>query len=326
MKPPVDLDSIRDARGRIGTAVHRTPLLSSVRLGEGLGAPLLWMKCENLQKTGSFKVRGALNHVLGLGAEARERGVVTISAGNHAQALAWAAGAAGVPCTVVMPEGASRQKARASAGYGAEVILHGTVFEAFRKARELAEERNLAFVHPFDDPSIVAGQGTVGLEILEDLPDVGTVVVPVGGGGLVAGIATALALAGSDVRVFGVEPEGAPAMVRSLEAGEAVHLEHVDTVADGLAPPMAGEITYAHVAAYVEDVVTVSDEEIVDALREVLTTAKLLVEPAGAAAVAALRAGKIPVRGPVVAVLSGGNVDADELARLLAEAPPAPAE
>lgn len=319
MEPPVDLERIRTAHARIEEAVHRTPLLSSTSLGEAFGAPPLWMKCENLQKTGSFKVRGALAHVLDLGEDARERGVVTISAGNHAQALAWAAGAAGVPCTVVMPEGASRMKARASADYGAEVILHGTVFEAFEKARELAEERQLAFVHPFDDPAIVAGQGTVGLEILDDLPEVGTVVVPVGGGGLIAGIATALAHAGRDVRVFGVEPEGAAAMSRSLEAGEAVHLEEVDTVADGLAPPMAGAITYAHVAAYVEDVVTVSDREIVDALREVLTRAKLVVEPAGAAAVAALRSGRIPVRPPVVAVLSGGNVDPEELARLLGD-------
>ena len=321
MEPPVTPAEIRRAGEQIGDVVRPTPLLSSTSLGAAFGAPRLWMKCENLQKTGSFKVRGALNHILDLDEDARSRGVVTISAGNHAQALAWAAATAGVPCTVVMPEDASRLKARASEGYGARVVLHGTVFEAFRRARELAEEEGLTFVHPFDDEAIVAGQGTVGAEILDELPDVGTVVVPVGGGGLIAGIATLLAHEGRDVRVYGVEPEGAAAMARSLEAGEAVHLDEVASVADGLAPPMAGEITYAHVAAYVEDVVTVSDAQIVEALREMLVRTKLVVEPAGVAAVAALRAGRIPVRGPVVAVLSGGNVDPGDLARLLAPDP-----
>lgn len=318
MSELVGIQAIRAARERVRGAIHRTPMLTSRTLGERVGADLL-LKAENLQKTGSFKVRGALNRILSMAPGARERGVVTISAGNHAQALAWAAATADVPCTVVMPEGASRSKAEASESYGATVILHGTVFEAFQKSLDLAEERGLTFVHPFDDPEIVAGQGTVGLEIVEDVAEVGTVVVPVGGGGLISGVAVAVKHLRPDARIFGVEPEGAPAMHRSLQEGAAVHLERVETVADGLAPPMAGEVTFQHVKALVDDVVLVSDDEIVQAMGLILSRTKLLAEPAGAAAVAALLQGRIPVdQGPVVAVISGGNVDLDALAGLLA--------
>lgn len=314
------MSGFRAAERRIRPRVLPTPILSSTHLGEraGLGGRLL-LKCENFQKTGSFKVRGALNTLLQLSDDERSRGVVTISAGNHAQALAWAAQAAGVPCTVVMPEGARSAKVAASRGYGAEVVLHGDVFAAFARARALEAERQLTFVHPFDDDRIIAGQGTVGLEILDAVAHVDTIVVPVGGGGLIAGIAGAAAAAGGRTRVFGVEPEGAAAMHRSLAAGEPVHLEQIDTVADGLAPPMAGTRTFAVVRERVEDVVLVSDGEILDALRLLLTRAKLLVEPAGAAAVAALLAGRIPVSEgeTVVAVLSGGNVSAEELAGFL---------
>jgi threonine dehydratase len=311
------LEPLREAQARISGSVHRTPIVSSRTLSERVGQAV-FLKCENLQKTGSFKVRGALNRVLELDDEARSRGVVTVSAGNHAQAVAWAAARTGTSATVVMPANASPTKARASEGYGAEVILQGTIMEAFDLAREVARDRGATFLHAFDDPHIVAGQGTVGLEILEELPDPTTVVVPVGGGGLISGIALAAANLAPDARVFGVEPHGACAMRKSLDVGSAVHLESVDTVADGLGAPMAGELTFEVVRRHVEDVVLVSDDEIGEAMAFILERTKLLVEPAGAAAVAALLAGRVPLGdGPVVAVLSGGNVDLDRLPELL---------
>ncbi|MDH5760188.1 MAG: pyridoxal-phosphate dependent enzyme [Gemmatimonadota bacterium] len=307
-----------EARALIAGSVHRTPLVSSRYLTERVGVPV-FLKCENLQKTGAFKVRGALHRLLTLSDEDRGRGVITISAGNHAQATAWAASAAGVPSVVVMPEKASPTKVVASREYGAEVILHGDAAAAFRRVRELAEERALTFVHPFDDPEVVAGHGSVMLEILEDLPEVGAVVVPVGGGGLVSGIAAAGGALRPDVAVWGVEPEGANAMSRSLAEGHAVHLDAVSTIADGLGAPMAGELNHRLVAEHCRGVVQVSDREIARSLVTLLERTKLLVEPAGAAGVAALVAGRIPVeRGrSVVVVLSGGNVDRALLARIL---------
>lgn len=312
-----ELEHLQEAQARISGSVHRTPTVSSRTLSERVDRPV-FLKCENLQKTGSFKVRGALNRILGLDDVARARGVVTVSAGNHAQAVAWAGARTGVSATVVMPANASPTKVRASEGYGAEVILQGTVFEAFDLALEVAEDRGLTFLHAFDDPLIVAGQGTLGLEVLEDVPDVATVVVPVGGGGLISGIALAVANLAPRVRVVGVEPHGACAMWKSLERGKAVSLESLDTVADGLGAPMAGELNFEVVRRHVEDVVLVSDDEIREAMAFILERAKLLVEPAGAAAVAALLAGRIPLAdGPVVAILSGGNVDLDRLPDLL---------
>lgn len=310
----VTLDDIRHARRRLAGRLHLTPLASATLLGERVGVRL-FLKCESLQKTGSFKVRGALNKLTQLDAEARSRGVVTVSAGNHAQALAWAGRAEGVRCTVVMPQTASQAKAEASAGYGAEVIRHGTSMDAFAKARELAVTRGLTFVHPFDDEQIVAGAGTAGLELLEQMESTEVVVVPIGGGGLIAGIASAVKLANPKVRVFGVEPEGAAVMRQSLDAGRALHAGTIDTIADGLAAPFAGEIPFDIVRRCVDDVVLVTDDEIADAMRVLLSRTKLLAEPAGAAATAAILAGKVPLpRGTtVVAVLSGGNVD---LARL----------
>jgi threonine dehydratase len=305
------LASIRAARQRIGDRLHRTPLLSATRLGARAGATLAH-KCESLQKTGSFKVRGALNKLAQLDPAARARGVITVSAGNHAQALAWAARNAGVQCTVVMPAAASRTKVDASRGYGADVVLHGAnSIEAFARAHELAEERALTFVHPFDDEAIIAGQGTVGLEILEQMPEVEDVVVSIGGGGLIAGVATAVKELKPGARVFGVEPTGAAVMRQSLDAGHPLRLESLKTIADGLAAPMAGNLTYEIVKRYVDDVITVTDEEIMSAMKDILFSAKLLAEGAGAAATAAVLSGRLPVKGRrVVAVVSGGNVDA----------------
>jgi threonine ammonia-lyase medium form len=310
----VSLTDIRSARERIASRIHRTPLLSATRLGERVGVRL-FHKCESLQKTGSFKVRGALNRLAQLDDASRKRGVITVSAGNHAQALAWAARDAGVRCTVVMPAKASQTKVDASRGYGAEVVLHGaSSIEAFKRAHELADERSLTFVHPFDDDAVIAGQGTVGLEIAEQLEDFDDVIVPIGGGGLIAGVAIAIKELRPSARVFGVEPTGAAVMRQSLDAGRPVRLEKMQTMADGLAAPMAGDMTYPIVRRYVDDVVLVSDEEIMAAMREILFSAKLLAEGGGAAATAAVLAGKLPLAGRrVVAILSGGNVDASRV-------------
>lgn len=317
--PAPNLADIRAAHARVAPRIHRTPLLSATRLGARAGVTL-FHKCESLQKTGSFKVRGALNNVSQLDAAARKRGVVTVSAGNHAQALAWAARDAGVRCTVVMPTTASRMKVDASRGYGAEVVLHGASgIEAFAHAHALAKERDLTFVHPFDEPAVIAGQGTVGLEILEQLESVDDVIVPIGGGGLIAGVATAIKESRPQVRVYGVEPTGAAVMRQSLDAGHPVRLESMKTIADGLAAPMAGDVTYPIVKHYVDEVVLVSDEEIMEAMREILFSAKLLAEGGGAAATAAILSGKLKLEGRrVVAVLSGANVDASRITEALA--------
>jgi len=312
------LADIRNAHERIANRIHRTPVLSASRLGATVGTVLMH-KCESLQKTGSFKVRGAVNKLSQLDDDARARGVITVSAGNHAQALAWASRDAGVRCTVVMPTTASRTKVDASRGYGAEVVLHGTSgMEAFARAHELEIERSLTFVHPFDDEAIMSGQGTVGLELLEQAESVDDVVVPIGGGGLIAGIAVAIKEQRPSIKVYGVEPTGAAVMRYSLDAGRPVRLESMKTIADGLAAPMAGDLTFPIIQQYVDDVVLVSDEEIAHAMRELLFSAKLLTEGGGAAATAAVLSRKLAVEGRrVVAVVSGGNVDGARVAEIL---------
>ena len=317
IEPLVTLDAVQEAGARIAARLHRSPVLSSRRLSREAGVPLR-LKMESLQKTGSFKVRGALNKVLVAG-EAARHGVTTVSAGNHAQALAWAAGCVDVPCTVVMPAGASETKARASAGYGAEVVIAEDVHQAFALAESLARDRGMLFTHPFDDPAVIAGHGTTGLELAEQAGELEVVVVPVGGGGLIAGVAAAMKRLRPELRVFGVEPHGAAAMSESLRIGRPAHLERVASVADGLAPPMAGEITYRHVRELVDDVVRVSDAEITATVRALAETAKMVVEPAGAAGVAALLYRRIPEvgGGPAGVIVSGGNVDSSLLAQIL---------
>jgi len=325
------------ARGRTAPHLRRTPLLSFRALGGRTGGPVL-LKCENLQKTGSFKARGALNAVACLSPAERARGVATVSAGNHAHAVAWAARRHGTRAVVVMPEAASRTKIAAAKSCGAEVAFHGSAADAFREARRRAEDEGLVFLHPFDSERVVEGHGSLGLELAEDVAGPAAIVAPVGGGGLIAGLAGALAAlgrlerngggglggSGRGLRVFGVEPEGAPAMRRSLDEGRAVQLRRVRTVADGLAPPMAGSLAYQYVAALVEDVVLVSDEEIMSAVGLLLGRAKLVAEPSGAAAVAALTCGRIPLAQgeTAVAVVSGGNADPELLARALREGMP----
>lgn len=314
------LADINAARARLAGRIHVTPLVHSRTLADRAGCAEFVLKCESLQKTGSFKVRGALNAISQLDAAARARGVVTVSAGNHAQAVAWAARAEGVKATVVMPKTASETKATASAGYGAEVIRHGTGAEAFVRAQELADTKQLAFVHPFENPHVLAGAATTGIEILEQEPDVDVIVVPIGGGGLIGGISAAVKQLKPSVRIFGVEPEGAAVMRQSLDAGKAVRMATPpNTIADGLAAPMAGEHCYELVRDLVDDVVIVTDQEIGSALSFLLARTKLLAEPAGAAATAALLEHKIPgiANKRVVAILSGGNIDLDRLKALV---------
>ncbi|HEX7089487.1 MAG TPA: threonine/serine dehydratase [Longimicrobiales bacterium] len=315
----ISLADIQAARAAIAGRVHRTPLLTSRSLSERAGTRVS-IKAECLQKTGSFKVRGVFNRLRRLSPEERARGLITISAGNHAQALAYGATREGIPCTVVMPAHASRSKVEASRAYGADIVLHGSVFEAFEKCEQLRREHALTLVHPFNDPDIIAGQGTIGLEILEDAPDTHTVVVPIGGGGLISGIAAAIKALRPATRVIGVEPEGAATMTLALRAGEPARLEHIDTIADGLAAPAAGPNTLEHVRALVDDIVLLTDAEIRNALAFLLERAKLVVEPAGAAAAAALLAGKVraPADAHVVIVASGGNVDLPRLGEFIA--------
>jgi threonine dehydratase len=310
-------DDITAARARIRQYVVVTPVVTSPFLDDATGTRL-GLKCESLQRTGSFKARGALNAMMQLDAAERQRGVVTVSAGNHAQALAWASRLVNAECIAVMHEKASPAKIRATEGYGGRVeLVSGERQRAFDRAEEIAAQGRI-MVHPFEDDRVAAGQGTVGLEIGEQMSDVDVVVVPVGGGGLIAGMTVALKSIRPQVKVYGVEPVGAATMRNSLDAGAPQKILP-NTVADGLAAPVVGAMTLDVVRRFVEDVVLVTDEEIIVALREIVTHAKLLVEPAGAAGVAALLASKIPLppNARVAVVLSGGNVDLDRLKTLL---------
>ena len=312
------LDDVRAAAGRVAPHLHVTPLMTSRTLSEMCGCEIS-LKCENLQKTGSFKPRGALNRISTLDPAALERGVITISAGNHAQGVAYAASRLGVSAMVVMPESAATSKVNAARAYGAECVLHGDVHAAFVKLQELQQERGLTLVHPFDDPMLIAGHGTVGLEIVDQQGAFDAVVAGIGGGGLIGGIATAVKALAPDARVYGVEPEGAATMSAALADGCVVRLEKLDTVADGLAPPFVGELNLRIAQASVDEVVCVDDDAIGRAMALLLERAKLLVEPAGAAALAAVLEGRLPLGSGerVVLVLSGGNVDLSRLPELL---------
>ena len=305
------LPEIRTAADRIRGRVHRTPMLSATTIGERAGVRLR-LKCENFQKTGSFKPRGALNKILSLTDEERARGLITVSAGNHAQAVAWAAREVDAPAVVVMPSGAPRAKLDAVRGYGAEIVLHEDRATLFDRLREVERERGAVFIHPFDDPVVVAGPGTIGLEIIEDDPDVEAVIVPVGGGGLLSGIASAIAALNPKIKVYAVELEAEPLLSTALEAGKPVSMTPpTDTLADGMTPPFVGAIAVDVARRCVHEVVRISEEEIREGMRLLFTRAKLYVEGSGAAAVGALLAGRVrlPRGARVVAIVSGGNVD-----------------
>ncbi|WP_082623938.1 threonine ammonia-lyase [Nocardioides sp. Soil805] len=306
---PVTLADIEEAREVLADIAVRTPMEESRWLSALAGGPVS-LKCENLQRTGSFKIRGAYVRISRLSEEERAHGVVAASAGNHAQGVALAATTLGIASTVFMPEGAPIPKEKATRGYGADVRFHGRYLEdALAEARRFAEETGAVLIHPFDHRDIVAGQGTTGLEVLEQQPDVRTVLVPTGGGGLLAGMAIAIKAARPDVRVVGVQAEGAAAFPGSLRAGSPVPLTSMTTMADGIAVGRPGDITFAAVQEHCDDIVTVSEESLSRALLALVERAKMVVEPAGAAAVAALLDDPTAFETPAVAVLSGGNID-----------------
>lgn len=306
---PTDPTAIEEAAAAMEGVVVRTPMEESRWLSAVAGGPVR-LKCENLQRTGSFKIRGAYLRMSRLPAEDRARGVVAASAGNHAQGVALAAQMLGIDARVYMPEGAPIPKERATRGYGAEVVFAGhSIEEALSEAQAYAERTGATLIHPFDHPDIVAGQGTCGLEVLQQAPDVETVLVPTGGGGLVAGMATWLKQRRPDVRVVAVQAENVATLTGSLEAGAPVSVGEVRTMADGIAVHRPGDVPFRAVQQYVDDVLTVSEESLSRALVALLERAKLVVEPAGAAAVAALLDDPTAFSTPAVAVLSGGNVD-----------------
>lgn len=311
----VTLEDIKAARERVKPIARVTPLID---VSSVAGMPL-FLKCESLQPGGAFKIRGAYNMVAQLTDEQRRRGVVTFSSGNHGQAMALAARELGAPAVVVMPTTAPKIKVDGARAFGAEVIFAGTTSVERRvRAEAEAATRGLTMVPPFDHEWIIAGQATAGLEILEQRPDVEAVLVPIGGGGLAAGVATAIKLSRTDVKVIGVEPAGAAAMKASLEAGHAVTLPKTESIADGLMPVRPGELTFQHVQTYADGVVTVDDPQIIDAVLWLFSNAKIVAEPSGAATVAAALAGMAGVAGPVVAIISGGNIGLDKLEELRA--------
>lgn len=316
----VGIDRIEAAARLLAPVIRRTPTVGSRVLSERVGTQVL-LKCENLQRTGSFKPRGAYNRIAHLPAAERARGVVAASAGNHAQGVAWSAAELGITSTVFMPVGASLPKLVATRAYGAEVHQVGdTIDESLSAAQEFADRTGATLIHPFDHPDIVAGQATVAQEILEQVPDVGTVVVPTGGGGLLAGVVVALRALAPQVEVIGVQAAEAAAWPDSLAAGKPVRVPRMATMADGIAVGLPGAVPFAHVAEHVREIVTVDEDALSKALLLCLERAKLVVEPAGAAGVAALLTSTLRERalpGPVVTILTGGNIDPLLLTRVI---------
>jgi threonine dehydratase len=307
--------TFREAHENVRAHAHRTPLLTSQALNGATGFDVR-LKAESFQRTGSYKIRGPLNKFTHLSEEEKRAGVICSSAGNHAQGVALAAALHGIGAVVVMAENATPAKIEATRGYGAEVVLHGTIWdEANEKALELVESDGLTYIHPFDDLELIAGQGTLGLEIYDDLPGVHTVVVPIGGGGLISGVASALKSLNPEIRVVGVESAGAPAMQRSVVEGRRIELDEVHCSIDGLKVKRVGEHTLEIVTRMVDEIVTLPDEKIFEALLWTLSRTKVVVEGAAAAPVAALLNGLVdaPAGSQVVAVLSGGNINLDQL-------------
>ena len=307
------LADFQHARERVSAVAEVTPMESSRYLAELLGSPV-YLKCENLQRTGSYKIRGAYNRLSLLTAEEQAAGVVAASAGNHAQGVAFAARELGIAATIFMPLGVALPKLQATKGYGAQVVLRGhSVAEPLRAAAEQARTTGAVFIHPFDHADVVAGQGTVGLEILDQRPDVDTVVVPIGGGGLISGVASAIkqraALEGRTVRIIGVQAANASPYPISLRNGVATEITMLPTIADGIAVSKPGELNFEIVREMVDEIVTVSEDDIAQSLLILLERAKLVVEPAGAVGVAAILSGQVTASGTTVVILSGGNID-----------------
>lgn len=320
--PGPSLAEFEQARNVVAQVARRTPMESSRFLADRLGVPV-YLKCENLQRTGSYKLRGAYHHISALSDEERARGVVAASAGNHAQGVAFAARELGIRVTIFMPVGVALPKLDATRSYGADVVLQGnSIGETMAAAAAFAAETGAVIIPPFDHPDVIAGQGTLGLEILEQAPDATTIVVPIGGGGLAAGIASAAkqqaAREGRSLRIVGVQAENAAPYIASMAAGEPRQVPVVPTIADGIAVYRPGELNFAIIRDAVDEIVTVSEDDIARALLVLLERAKLVVEPAGAVAVAAIMTGAVKSVGPVVAVLSGGNIDPLLMQRVVA--------
>ena len=312
----VTLGMILEARERLRGVAQRTALVPFKALSDD--NTQVYLKTEGLQNTGSFKVRGAYIKIASLTPEERACGVIASSAGNHAQGVALAARTFGVPATIVMPAGAPLSKVMATRELGANVVLHGAVYDdAYAEACRLQRETGATFIHPFDDPMVIAGQGTIGLEIMDDLPDVRTIVVPIGGGGLASGVAAAVKMLHPNVRVVGVQASGAAGMKASLEAGHVVSLSGAKTIADGIAVKQPGELTFAMCRAYVDEVVTVDDDELAQATGVPVERGKMGAEGAGAAPVAAIMNHKFDAAGKVAAVVSGGNIDVTMISRII---------
>jgi threonine dehydratase len=310
-----DRATFEAAHRRVAPNIHRTPLLTSRLLSERTGYDVR-LKAEMFQRTGSYKIRGPLNKFTYLTAEQKRRGVICSSAGNHAQGVALAAAIHGIRAVVVMAENATRSKVEATKAYGAEVVLHGMIWdEANEKAKELVAAQGLTYIHPFDDAELIAGQGTLGLEIVEDWPEVEAVIVPIGGGGLISGVSMALKSVNPDIRVFGVESADGPAMRKSVDAGHLVTLDRIDCIIDGLRVKRVGELTFSVVQRFVDDIVTLPDAQIFEAMLWAMNHCKLVVEGAAAAPVGALLQGLVdlPPGTRVACVLSGGNVNLDQL-------------
>lgn len=310
----LQLEDFERALGVVHRVTQRTPLESSRYLAEVLDVPTVYLKCENLQRTGAYKLRGAYNRLLQLTDEERARGVVAASAGNHAQGVAFAARELGIRATIFMPLGVALPKLQATRNYGADVVLEGTIFdETNQAAQRFVAETGAVFIPPFDHPAVIEGQGTVALEMLEAAPDIETIIVPIGGGGLVSGVAIAAKQvaerAGRPMRIIGVQSENAAPFTPSIVAGKPVTVQTSPTIADGIAVARPGDLTYQVVRDYVDEIVTVSDDDIARAIVMLLERAKLVVEPAGAAGVAAMLAGKIQASGVTATILSGGNID-----------------
>jgi threonine dehydratase len=312
---PVTEHEFLDARARMGADVHHTPLVTSRILSERTGFDVR-LKAELFQRTGSYKIRGPLNKFPQLTDDEKRRGVICSSAGNHAQGVALAARIHGIKAVVCMAANATPSKIEATRAYGAEVVLHGSIWdEANERAKQLVAEKGYTYIHPFDDRQLMMGQGTVGLEIAQDWPEVDVVVVPIGGGGLISGIAMALKARNPAIRVVGVESSGAPGMQRSVDAGRVVTLDRVDCVIDGLRVKRVGELTFEVVRQFVDEIVTLPDEQIFDAVVWIMHYTKMVPEGAAASTVGALLHGlvKAPAGSRVVCVLSGGNVNLDQL-------------
>ena len=320
--PVIELEDVERAAERLRGVAHRTPVLTSRTLDERVGARA-HLKAECFQRGGAFKFRGAYNKISSLAEDALQRGVIAYSSGNHAQAVAIAAGLLGTHATIVMPEDAPAAKLDATRGYGAEVVLYDRWTESREEiGARLAEERGLELVRPYDDPLVMAGQGTAALELLEEVPHLDLLLAPVSGGGLIAGCATAAKARRPEIRVAGVEPEAGDDTRRSLAAGERVRIDVPRTIADGLQAPEPGELTFEVNRRLVDEIVTVTDGEIVDAMTFLFDRLKLVVEPSGAVGVAALLSGKLEARGAQVGVvISGGNVGAGRFAELVATSP-----